>query len=125
LITAFAVLHHIPSRELRLAILQGVHTLLQPDGLFIHANWQFLNSEKLKARIQPWERAAISGSEVEAGDYLLDWRSGGAGLRYVHYFEEDELRGLAEATGFKVADTFLSDGESGDLSLYQVWTPSV
>ena len=122
LITAFAVLHHIPSRELRLNILQTIRRLLQPDGLFIHSNWQFLNSDKLKARIQPWEGAAVSGLEVDAGDYLLDWRSGGEGLRYVHHFDEDELRELAETSGFKVIDTFYSDGETGNLGLYQVWT---
>ena len=121
LITAFAVLHHIPSNELRLYILQTVRQLLQPNGLFIHSNWQFLNSEKLKARIQPWEGVSVSPSDVDAGDYLLDWRSGGEGLRYVHYFTESELNQLAGATGFQVAETFSSDGETGNLGLYQVW----
>ena len=124
LITAFAVLHHIPSHELRLDILQSVHTLLEPDGLFIHSNWQFLNSEKFRARIQPWEAGPVSGSDVDAGDYLLDWRSGGKGLRYVHHFMEGELNELAETTGFKVIDTFYSDGETGNLSLYQFWKRS-
>lgn len=121
LITAFAVLHHIPSAELRLNILHTMHQLLNPKGLFIHSNWQFLNSEKLKARIQPWELAAISGSDVDAGDYLLDWRSGGEGLRYVHHFDEDALQALADASGFQVEETFYSDGEGGNLGLYQVW----
>ena len=122
-IIAFAVLHHIPSHNLRINLLKTVHQLLQPEGLFIHSNWQFLNSEKLKARIQPWETAAVSGSEVDAGDYLLDWRSGGKGLRYVHHFDEGELGELAEATGFKIIDTFYSDGETRNLGLYQVWKP--
>jgi len=125
LITAFAVLHHIPSHQLRLNILQTVHELLKPDGLFIHSNWQFLNSEKLTARIQPWEAVAVSPSEVDAGDYLLDWRSGGTGLRYVHHFNEDKLQELAGAAGFQIVETFYSDGETGDLSLYQVWKPDL
>jgi len=123
-VTAFAVLHHIPSQEMRLDLLQTVHQLLQPEGLFIHSNWQFLNSEKLKARIQPWEAAAVSGSDVDAGDYLLDWRSGGKGLRYVHHFNEQELNELAEETGFKVINTFYSDGETGNLGLYELWKRS-
>ena len=121
IVFSFAVLHHIPSRELRLNILNTVHELLKPDGFFIHSNWQFLNSEKLKARIQPWDVAAISESEVDAGDYLLDWRSGGAGLRYVHHYNEVELKELAEETGFHIQDVFYSDGETGNLGLYQVW----
>ena len=122
-ITAFAVLHHIPSRELRLSVIQAVRQLLKPDGSFIHSNWQFLHSEKLRARIQPWEAAAVSPSAVDAGDYLLDWRSGGKGMRYVHHFDEAELSELAKASGFWVAETFTSDGMSGDLSLYQIWQP--
>jgi SAM-dependent methyltransferase len=122
-VTAFAVLHHIPSTELRLDLLKVIRRLLRADGLFIHSSWQFLNSEKLKARIQPWAAASLSGSDVEAGDYLLDWRSGGKGLRYVHHFDENELDELARASGSHVADTFYSDGDTGNLGLYQIWKP--
>ena len=123
-ITAFAVLHHIPSIELRLDLLQAVHGWLKEDGIFVHSNWQFLNSEKLRTRIQPWEAASLSGSEVEAGDYLLNWRSGGKGLRYVHHFTENELEALARFSGFRVVDTFYSDGDTGNLGLYQIWQPA-
>jgi SAM-dependent methyltransferase len=121
LVTAFAVLHHIPSQALRLEVLQAIRSLLQAGGRFIHSNWQFLNSPRLRARIQPWEAAAVSRSQVEAGDYLLDWRSGGHGLRYVHHFSEEELQALAEASGFEVGEVFYSDGETGNLGLYEVW----
>lgn len=123
-VTAFAVLHHIPSTELRLDMLRTVRRLLREDGLFIHSNWQFLNSEKLKARIQPWEAANLSGSEVDAGDTLLDWRSGGKGLRYVHHFDEKELAELARSSRFQIVETFYSDGDTGNLGLYQIWEPA-
>ena len=122
-ITAFAVLHHIPSHQLRLDIIKAVHDILQPNGLFIHSNWQFLNSERLKARIKPWDVAAIQKSDVDAGDFLIDWRSGGNGLRYVHHFDEVELQDLADTAGFQIAEGFYSDGETGNLGLYQVWKP--
>ncbi len=118
---AFAVLHHIPSAALRMNILKKIFQWLPRGGDFIHSNWQFLNSEKLKARIQPWESAAVSESAVEAGDYLLDWRSGGKGLRYIHYFDKNELSELAKETGFIIKNEFYSDGETNDLGLYQVW----
>lgn len=121
LITAFATLHHIPSREFRISILKVVRQLLKPDGLFIHSNWQFLNSEKLRSRIQEWSKAGLSSNDVDPNDYLLDWRSGGDGLRYVHHFDEAELAELARVTGFQVRDVFYSDGETGNLGLYQVW----
>jgi SAM-dependent methyltransferase len=121
LITSFATLHHIPSVELRMDILTTVRELLKPDGLFIHSNWQFLKSEKLRSRIQDWSRANLSPDDVDADDYLLDWRSGGEGLRYVHHFSEDELNELAETTGFQIYDMFYSDGDGGKLGLYQIW----
>jgi len=118
---AFAVLHHIPSRELRLQLLRQVCGLLAPGGRFTHSNWQFLNSPKLKARVQEWAAVGLTAAEVDEGDYLLDWRSGSSGLRYVHQFSETELAGLTAESGFEMKETFLSDGKSGDLSLYSVW----
>jgi tRNA (uracil-5-)-methyltransferase TRM9 len=121
LVTAFAVLHHIPGANLRLNILQKVHGLLRPGGQFIHSEWQFLTSDKLKIRLQPWQEIGLSDEDVDPGDYLLDWRSGGRGLRYVHHFDEAELEALAGASRFRVRSAFFSDGENGQLGLYQVW----
>ena len=120
-VTAFAVLHHIPGNEARLNILKKVHGLLREGGLFIHSEWQFLDSEKLKSRIQPWDSVSLTPEEVDANDYLLDWRSGGRGLRYVHHFDEAELKALAAESHFRIRETFRSDGTNGLLGLYQVW----
>jgi tRNA (uracil-5-)-methyltransferase TRM9 len=117
----FAVLHHIPSDESRLGILEPAHQALKPHGRLILSNWQFLNSERLKARIQPWKAAGVSPSDVEPGDYLLDWRAGTKGLRYVHHFSEQELSDLARQAGFQVSQSFYSDGKGGKLGLYQIW----
>ena len=120
-VLAFALLHHLPGTSLREQVLKKVHLLLTPGGKFIHSNWQFLKSPRLRARIQPWEAAGLRAEEVEPGDYLLDWRQGGRGLRYAHHFSPEELAALAEETGFQILETFTSDGEGGELGLYQVW----
>ena len=120
-VVAFAVLHHIPGKAMRRELLRKVRRLLADDGLFVHSNWQFLNSEKLRERIQPWSEAGLTEADVDPGDTLLDWRSGGRGLRYVHAFDEAELSALAAATGFRVRESFLSDGADNRLGLYQVW----
>lgn len=120
-ILAFAVLHHLPGVELRLQVLHKVRPLLAPGGRFIHSEWQFLNSPRLAARVQPWELIGLSPQEVDPGDYLLDWRQGGQGLRYVHHFSEPELDELAVEAGFEIVETFSSDGENHHLGLYQVW----
>lgn len=120
LVTAFATLHHIPSRELRLDILKTVHALLSSGGKFIHSNWQFLNSPRLRRRVQEWSAAGLAEADVDENDYLLDWRSGGTGLRYVHHFSEAELSDLAESGGFDIVDSFYSDGKEGNLAIYQI-----
>jgi SAM-dependent methyltransferase len=121
IILAFAVLHHIPGKDRRRQILQKSSRILSPHGRLVHSEWQFLNSPRLVARIQAWETVGLAVNDVDSGDYLLDWRRGGLGFRYVHSFSEEELAGLASDAGFEIAETFSSDGETGNLGLYQVW----
>jgi hypothetical protein len=120
-VLCFAVLHHIPGDGLRLTFLEKIHDCLAFSGVFFHSEWQFLNSGRLRGRLQPWGRIGLSPEEVDPGDYLLDWREGGLGLRYVHHFTPEELVQLAEETGFAIVESFLSDGEKNKLGLYQVW----
>lgn len=120
-ICAFAVFHHIPGESLRMRILTQLAKRLAPGGIFIHSEWQFLNSQRLRERILPWETVGILDDQIEADDYLLDWRSGGNGLRYVHHFSAIELSHLAEQAGFQIIREFTSDGEGDQLGLYQAW----
>ncbi len=121
LVFAFAVLHHIPSEPHRLALTHEIHTLLVPQGRFELSNWNFMASDRMRARLVPWEDIGLGDADVDEGDYLLDWRREGRGLRYVHHFSEDELGKLAERSGFRVVGTSYSDGEGGRLGLYQTW----
>jgi SAM-dependent methyltransferase len=121
LITCFAALHHIPGEETRLRILRNIHECLAPNGQFIFSNWQFLNSERLRERIQSWDLVGINENDLDENDYLLDWRRGGTGYRYAHQYSEDELDRLAKISGFVVVDSFYSDGATGNLGLYQTW----
>ena len=71
-----------------------------------------------------YEPSSVNGTraqDVDADDYLLDWKRGGRGLRYVHHFDEAELAELAEAGKFEIIKTFYSDGENKRLGLYQIW----
>ena len=120
-ICCFATLHHIPSQELRARLCRNMRAYLVDKGLVYLSAWQFLRSERLKERILPWNTIGLQDSQVDEGDYLLDWRRGGRGIRYVHLYEGEELRELAESSGFRVIDSFDSDGEGGNLGLYQVW----
>lgn len=120
-ILAFAVLHHLPGSDLRRQTLAIVRQWLAPGGNFIHSEWQFLNSPRLRARIQPWSAVGLQVDQLDPGDYLLDWREGGSGLRYAHHFSIEELSELGLKAGFQVLDNFYSDGQEGNLAIYQTW----
>jgi len=120
----FAAFHHIPSQSLRLAVCQNIRKYMALKGQLYLSNWQFLKSERLKSRILPWSTVGLEENQIDEGDYLLDWRRGGLGIRYVHHFSPEELADLAEKSGFQIVDSFNSDGKEGDLSLYQVWEAS-
>ena len=91
--------------------------------------WQQLRP-RLMARRQPWSAIGLEEEQVDKGDHLLDWRYAlhgqqeQVGLRYVHLFDHFELEGLAAETGFRIEDTFESDGRGGRLGLYQIWKKS-
>jgi SAM-dependent methyltransferase len=122
-ITAFSVIHHVPGEALRKGIFKGIRRLLSSDGTLTFSVWNFLASPRLRERIIPWDRIDLDPEDLDLGDYLLDWRRGGVGLRYVHAFEPDELAEIAEKTGFRILETYYSDGEGGKLGYYQVWKP--
>lgn len=120
-ITAFAVLHHIPSVAHRTSLARSVAQLLHQDGQVILSVWNFLSGPRWAKRHIPWEQVGLQESDVEPGDVLLDWRDGGVGVRYVHAFELDELSALAAAAGLRVVGRYESDGRGGRLGHYEVW----
>ncbi len=123
-ITSFAVLHHIAGKDQRNLFFANIRARLADNGIFVFSVWQFLNSPKLTARILPWEDVGIPTKEVEEGDHLLDWRSGGKGIRYAHHYSQQELNDHAKSAGFRVVNSYFSDGTKGNLAIYQTWKKS-
>ena len=123
LVLCFAALHHIPSHPIRLSVCHNIRRLIRTTGQLLISNWQFLKSERLRKRIIPWKEADLLPDDVDEGDFLLDWRRGGTGIRYVHHFSLEELTQLAAESGFNIIKSMDSDGKEGNLSVYQVWEP--
>jgi SAM-dependent methyltransferase len=123
-IVAFAVLHHLPSEAVRSSIVKAARSLLNVDSRLAVSVWDFLESPRLRERIVGWSQVDLSEQDVDEGDYLVDWREGGRGVRYIHHFTEPELAALGQKAGFRVIDQYRSDGENGRLGLYQVWEVS-
>jgi len=121
-LACFAVLHHIPGEELRAQTARNFASLVSITGQVALSVWQWQNSPRLKKRVVPWSTVNIDPEDLDEGDILLDWRAGKTiGYRYVHTFSEDSLSILAKEAGFKVIESFYSDGKEGNLALYQIW----
>ena len=117
---ALAVLHHIPGFDLRVQVLREVASLLEPGGCLILSTWQFLDSPRMRRKVVGWTEVGIAEEALEPGDYLLDWKRGGRGLRYCHLVDEAEVERLATEGGLRVCETFRAGGREGDLSLFAV-----
>ena len=119
-IVILAVLHHIPSFGLRAQVLREAAGLLEPDGRVILSTWQFLDSARMRRKIVDWAEASIAEEALEPGDYLLDWKREGQGLRYCHLVDGAEVEHLAAESGLRVRETFRAGGREGNLSLFAI-----
>ena len=120
-VVALAVLHHIPGFDLRVGVLREIAGLLKPGGCLILSTWQFLGSARMRRKIVDWAEVSIAEESLEPGDYLLDWKREGRGLRYCHLVDEAEVERLAAESGFCLRETFRAGGREGDLSLFAVF----
>ena len=114
---ALAVLHHVPSFDLRCAVLRDIYALLKPNSRLILSNWQFDRNERQRKRIVDWQSAGFDEKNLEEGDALLAWKRGGVGYRFCHLISKEEVLRLAEASGFQVIKQYDADA---DLNLYSV-----
>ncbi|MBN1484898.1 MAG: class I SAM-dependent methyltransferase [Chloroflexia bacterium] len=119
-VALLAVLHHLPAFSLRARLLAELAAVLAPAGRLVLSTWQFLDHERMRRKIVPWSEAGLAEEQLEPGDYLLDWKRGGRGLRYCHLVDRDEVARLAAAGGWRVLETFRAGGREGDLSLFAV-----
>lgn len=117
-VLCLATMQHLPGYALRLRLLKDLSRL--SAGPVILSFWQFLSSERFRAKLIEPEEAGVVSSELEPGDAFLPWRQGVEAVRYVHQVDEAELRQLAADAGMSVVGTFRADGKETNLNLYAV-----
>lgn len=91
---SIAVLHHIPSRELRLNFLKEIRRVLKDDGCIVLTVWNLKDKIK-KINFLDWFR-------LDKGDVFLPWY--GSRDTYFHCFNLEELIQLIKEVGFEVID---------------------
>lgn len=105
LVLLIAVLHHIPTKKLRLKILRDIHRLLNPGGRLVISTWNLWRGDYFKKYFLSaynW-RQKIRCRSWSLRDFLVPWKaSGEPHWRYVHVFTQGELKSLLIKAGFKI-----------------------
>ena len=128
-VVLFGVLHGIPGRERRLALLRDLAARLAAGGRLAFTLWRPERDARQRRRFLDWNlysaRAPmpIDCSELESGDRLLPWGPGREVLRYCHVFDEDEIEALPAELGLELEARFCADGRSGAQNDYLVLRP--
>jgi ubiquinone/menaquinone biosynthesis C-methylase UbiE len=94
---SIAVLHHIPSLDLRLLFLEEIRRTLKEGGYLILTAWD-LKEKMGKRGLFGWFKAR----NLDRGDVFLPWY--GSKDTYFHCFNLEELVQLIKDSGFIVAD---------------------
>ena len=111
-IYSIAVLHHIPSKELRLRFLREAKRVLKPNGFLILTVWKLANKKELHSFIKFTILKALKLTKLDFKDILEPW--GKKILRYYHWFSKKELKGLAEIAGFAIKEIGVVKNERGN-----------
>ncbi len=117
-IACIAALHHIPGHVNRVNLLREMGDHLNANGRLILSTFQFLLSARLRKKVVAWESVEIDSADLEPNDYLVDWKRGGDGVRYIAYLDHATTRALMDEAGFEIVEEFSADGKTNNLNFY-------
>ncbi len=121
-VALYGIMHHLPSRERRRALLAACGERLATGGILALTLWQFGARERFTKKIVPWKSALarydIDLTQLEEGDKLLSWGAGTERFRYCHFAAPSEAEEWATLPGFELLDEYDADGQTGDLNHY-------
>ena len=111
-IYSIAVLHHIPSKELRIQFLKKVKRVLKPNGLIVLTVWKFWRTKEISLIFKNIILKLIKKSKLDYKDVFEPW--GKKTKRYYHCFSKKELINLVKQAGFEVKQAGLIKNSKGN-----------
>ena len=114
---SIAVLHHMPSEEMRIAFLKEIKRLLKKDGRARITVWNKIDGDKsiyfknLKEKIF---------GKIGFRDAFIPWKNDKGEVvtkRYYHFFTEEELKRVAKKAGLKV-EKILTKGKGVSSNIF-------
>ena len=95
-----AVLHTIPSEDLRKKAISELKRVLKPGGLLFITVWDIWRKDTLLLLLKYSFLKLVGKSRLDFGDVFVPWST--KTKRFYHFFTEKELRSLVETVGFVV-----------------------
>jgi SAM-dependent methyltransferase len=123
LVALFAVIHGVPSRERRRALLAACADRLAPGGRLVLTTWLRGDAERAVDWNSYSSRAdmPIDCAQLEPGDRLIPWGPGDHVVRYFHFFDESELATWTAGLPLVLEERYRADGHTGDQNEYFVY----
>jgi len=117
---SIAVLHHIPSQDLRIKFLKEAKRVLKNKGILVLTVWKFhqlreygyLFKYTILKLIGKFYSKNNQWAKLDLKDIFEPW--GKTAQRYYHWFSKKELEGLAKKAGFKIIDSGDTKNEKGN-----------
>jgi tRNA (uracil-5-)-methyltransferase TRM9 len=105
LVVSIAVLHHLPSRELRLKSLEQLRLVSTSGGKIIFSVWNLWPNKKFRKYLLKniWQKITFK-TKLDFGDLLFPWKNSHGeevSERYYHAFTKRELTKDLQLAGFK------------------------
>ncbi|TSC94925.1 MAG: hypothetical protein Athens101410_706 [Parcubacteria group bacterium Athens1014_10] len=103
-IFSIAMLHQIPSDELRLKALKEMKRILKNNGILVITSWN-LWQPKLILKYKLWHLLfGFKKNNLDKGDVFIPWKLKNSPIiqRYYHAFTLKEMSRLVKKAGFKI-----------------------
>ncbi len=117
-ILCLSVLFHLSGARQRRALVQELGRRLEPGGRLVLSSWLPRRDPRLHRRSEP-----VRGGT--GADWIIDWRRGGVGYRYVRELTLDDLVGLGRAADLKLIAAWSADGRANSMGCYAVFSGGV
>jgi len=113
---AIAILHHIPSENLRLEVLKETKRVLKPGKILILTCWKIHQPREILALLKYTFLKLIGRSKLDFKDFFLPW--GKKTLRYYHCFSKIELENLVRKVDFEILESGIVKNKRGNRQNY-------
>jgi SAM-dependent methyltransferase len=137
LVVCFGVLHHVPGRAQRLALVDDLARCLAPStasvregrpdipspGWLAISRWMLHQQPHFERKCRDFDQLdpAPEADDLEPGDTLLGWQHDPDALRYLAFPDDEECALHDRRPGLELVDGYRSDGRSGEDNRYWVW----